>query len=213
MLIITLVGFFIMFIPDNIYLKVITLIITAGIVFSFIPNNVYLKGIILLTTIIAVISVVLCKVKNENTKLKKNHYNKLDSTLLKEIKKMFNNSYCFHYMRNYSFEGTFRDSLFEPLNTYDYKLENDSEFYFLDPDLNALKKDLDYNIKQLIYILNENTFFLDVNPELISVPKFWREDQPERFNKATIEADHRAKEIVKVYDELIQLARKKTIQF
>lgn len=224
----------------NIILAIATL---SGIIIAILPdNNGYIRLIIFLGTAVIVFFSKTCEVIHENKKLKKEavglkketielkketielkkqevenianeKYKEFNSKVLKEIKEIFNGSYCFYFMRNSSFEEIFKEDLYDSLNEYHYKLKNDPEFYFLDSELNSLKKDLDHSIEEILLILSFNAQFLDVNPILYAVPSDWRESQPEKFKEITTKANHHAERIVTIYEELIQSARMKTLDF
>ncbi len=214
MVIITIAGFIIAFFPNNnVYVRVIVLLGTTGLIFAFLlDTNNYVRVIILLGTAFIVTLVKMCEVIHENKKNTINEKHKeLDSTLLKEIKKILNDDNTIEFIRTHDFAGAFRQDFTDPLKHYNHKIQNDPEFYFLDSDLNNLKSNLDINITELVYILANKTFDLEVNKDLRGIPKDWREKMPERYEEAVDKANHHADKIKENYDELFQLARKKAI--
>lgn len=210
----TIAGFFIAFFPNNnVYVRVIVLLGTTGLIFAFLlDTNNYVRVIILLGTAFIVTLVKMCEVIHENKKNTINEKHKeLDSTLLKEIKKILNDDNTIEFIRTHDFAGAFRQDFTVPLMEYNHRIETDPEFYFLDSDLNKLKKDLDINIVEFLRILINKTFDLEVNKDLRGIPKDWREKVPERYEEAVDKANHHADKIIENYDELLQLARKKAM--
>lgn len=194
--------------------KYIELVVgVAGIVLAFIPDNNYLKVISILGAAVLVAVIRIYTLENENRKLRKEKHKKFDSNLLKEIKDLLYDSHSIQFIQYHDFEGAFYIDKLDPLMSYHYKYNNDPEFYFLDSDLNGLKRVLDYNINEFLNVINRNTFYLQSNPDIHTVPREWREEQPERFEEVVSKANHHATEIVKTYSELVQEARKKMMDF
>lgn len=193
------------------YIELVTAI--AGVILAFIPDNNYLKAITMLVTAIVVGIIRFYKVINENKKLKEEAYRKIDSNLLKEIKKLLYGTERISYMRQHDFASPFSQDFIDPLMDYWHESDNNPEFVFLDSELNDLKKKLDHNISEFITTLSFETFDLDVNPNFRAVPKEWREEQPERFKRVVNKANNHATKVVETYTELIQVARKKMIDF
>lgn len=193
--------------------KYIELVIgIAGIILAFIPENNYWKAIAILVTALIIAIISIYKAENENKKLKEGKYKEIDSNLLKKIKTMLYESKSIDYIRFFDFGGHFYKYDIKPLRMYyEACLNNNPEFYFSDSDLNGLKEELDYNVIQLFRILDSNTFSLEVDPDLMAVPREWREERPEHFKKVVNQANHHATEIVEIYSKLVQVARKKMI--
>lgn len=190
----------------------------AGIILAFVPDNNYLKAITILVAAVIAALIRVYKVENENKKLKDEEQKKIeekrkkiDSNLLKEIKEMLYEKKMIEYMRVQDFGGPFYVDILDPLDDYLHKSDNDPEFEFLDSDLNELKKELDYNIRTLLHTIGINTFKLGINPTLFAVPREWREEQPERFNEVVNKVNHHANKVVEIYNELVRVARKKSI--
>lgn len=183
----------------------------AGIILAFIPDNNYLKIIAILGAIIIVAVIRIYKLENENKKIKEEKHKKLDSNLLKEIKEILYESKIIERMRTHDFGDSFYKNFTDPLIAYRRKLDNDPEFEFLDSDLNDLKKELDYNIIELVNTINSNTVIGEFNSKLRAVPKEWIEKKPELFKEVVNKTNHHATTVVKIYNELVQVARKKMI--
>lgn len=194
--------------------KYVELVIgVAGIVLAFIPNNNYLKVISILGAAVLVAVIRIYKVENENRKLKEEKFKEFDSNVLKEIKVMLYESQTIQFMQEHDFVGAFYIDKLDPLLNYHHKYNNDPEFYFLDSDLNNLKRSLDCNINEFLKVISRNTFYLESNPDIQAVPSEWREKQPDRFEEVVNKANHHATIIVKNYSELVQEARKKMMDF
>ena len=217
-------------------MKFIEIIIAIiGFIFLFIPDDFVLKIIVALTTTIIISFVHIYHIRNENKKInKKNNelkeennklnkfyeehiaskteYNKsLDSKILKEIKDTLYKSGVMYLMKNHDFNSTYERDLVDPLINYHEKYRNDPEFKFMDPELNDLKLKLNDNVAGLLQTLGKYSQPLDVNPNFSSIPKDWEFKNPELFQKAVSASNGYADEITKIYEKLISLAREKQL--
>lgn len=191
------------------YIELITAII--GGIFLFIPDSWTLKIIIALITALIVTLITIYKLKNDQEKTK--YYKELNSKILRVIRNKIYESGRIDFIQNHDFSDPYPVNFFDPINEYLYKTEYDPEFNFLDTDLSKSKEKLDYHILKFNNVLALNSHDLQVRTDLIGIPKEWRERQPEHRRKVVEEANYHARKIVENYTEIIQLARKKQIDF
>lgn len=191
------------------YIELITIII--GSLFLFIPDSGALKIIIALVVALIIALIRIYKLKNDKEKMKYNK--KLNSKILREIRKKLYESGSIDFIQTHDFSDAYPVNFFKPINEYLYKTENDPEFNFLDTDLKILKENLDYHISKFSDVLGNNSHDLLVRKDLVGIPKDWRERLPQHRKKIVEEANHHARKIVENYTELIQLARKKQIDY
>lgn len=148
----------------------------------------------------------------EETPEELEHYKKEDSKNLRIIKNILYESGIIDFMKNHSFGTPFFINTLDSIRDYRYESENNPEFEFLDSELGGLKLELDSHINKLYNLLAYNTFDVGSNPNLLSVPKEWQRNQPERYEEV-VDAIHKESfEIVEVYNNLIRLARRKGIR-
>jgi len=137
----------------------------------------------------------------------------LDRKVLKELKRVLYESSAIQILKNEDFGGPFSIELMKSLEEFKNRGDSDPELEFLDPELESLKIDLHNNITKLFIVLLENTWPLEKNSSFVSVPREWRINDPNHFEKIIDIIHTQANYIAKIYDDLIRLSRKKLITF
>lgn len=135
----------------------------------------------------------------------------LDREVYKDLKDMIYNTHAITFIRTHNFGEAFYNSELEPLYKFVQRCDHDPEFEFLDIDLESLRLIFLDALKKFLFAIGMNTFTLNNNVEINSVPKDWllREDTAEIFNKCVDELNSLSIDITTKYDDMIKLARRK----
>lgn len=131
---------------------------------------------------------------------------KIDREIFERIRiKLLPQEGSISFLRYHSFSGSFKNSSLENLDKFEYESKK-SDFEFLNPELESLKKSLNTKIANLTLTIGFETWSLPNDRQ--SIPKEWQHEQPERFRMVVNELNTTAREICSVYDELIKNGRR-----
>lgn len=140
------------------------------------------------------------------------NYRKLDIEIYNKIKKMLNSINTIDFLRTNNFAGiSFKRAHTIILDDFKRECEFNPEFEFIDADLEAMKGKLYSDITVFISVLSSNTWTLNGNMELSSVPKEWEYEQPDRFWEVVNELHEMTTNITDDYDNLVRLTRRKLV--
>lgn len=136
---------------------------------------------------------------DETLKLDRKLFDKIRNELLPQNKTIY-------FLRHNNFAGFCFD-----LDNLDdlYNIENEninSDFEFLNPQLEEIKKQLIQNISHFTSTIACQTFPTITGRQ--SVPEEWELDQPGRFDEVVKDLHTTGREICAKYDELIKLGRR-----
>ncbi|SDR77084.1 hypothetical protein SAMN04487764_0606 [Gillisia sp. Hel1_33_143] len=130
----------------------------------------------------------------------------VDRQLFQKIQKDFlRQDGIIYWLRTQHFGSAFLDKYMTPL----IKIEHESfksDFEFLNPKLESLKKIMVQDIKHFNESLTTNTFGHGRDGQ--SVPPEWRYEQKERYENAVEELNKLADDICNSYDDFIRQGRK-----
>ena len=112
-------------------------------------------------------------------------------------------------LRDYDFGGAFDLDWLKDLTEFTNECRN-PEFEFIDEELESLKQELLHHIEAFRHVIGQGTFPLSVpNRNLNRIPREMIQQNPERYHTIRNELNGLADKIVKTYDSLIRLGRKK----
>ncbi|MFN7429497.1 MAG: hypothetical protein ACK54T_07020 [bacterium] len=86
---------------------------------------------------------------------------------------------------------------------------NNAEHEFLDPDLEATRKELMTETGRFLHEIAINTFPMPKDAHRSSVPEEWETDQPKRFEKVVDTIHTLAAKVVATHTELVRLGRER----
>ena len=132
----------------------------------------------------------------------------------KEIYKKFleilpSNSESIVFLKEKSFRSPFNNNEFHNFHKlyYDFNGEEDK---FVDIDMNLKQKELYNSISSLINDIAMKTYPLEHNAQYNSVPSEWQNNKQNKlFEKTVQDLDKLGENTLKIYEELIQIAKKK----
>ncbi|MBW2936678.1 hypothetical protein KXJ69_01085 [Aureisphaera sp. CAU 1614] len=130
----------------------------------------------------------------------------LDRKLFDKIRNDYlNQSGTIYWLRTQHFGGSFSDKISDPL----FKIQEESfqsDFEFLNPKLEQLKKVLIEEIKDFNSIIVNQTFRHGPNSQ--AVPSEWVHKQPERYENVVNQLNDLADRICEKYDSFIRYGRR-----
>jgi len=96
----------------------------------------------------------------------------------------------------------------DQLRKFDHEW-NDAEHEFLNPEMEAKRKELITLVNGYLNFLATNTWLLKDQPgsNFASVPEEWEDEQPERFHRVVDSLHGQAGTIVAIHRELVRLGR------
>lgn len=131
---------------------------------------------------------------------------KIDRRLFQKIQKeLLHQEGAIYWLRTQHFGSAFLDKYVVPLTNFEHECFK-SDFEFLNPELESLKKEMFDSVKKFNETLTANTFGHGKNCQ--TVPPEWRYEQKERYEIAVRELNRLAEEICKNYDNFIRKGRK-----
>ena len=143
--------------------------------------------------------------REETALLSPNVGTEADRQTLAKLVDLMADSGSIEFLRTNHFGGSFQwsrlDSIQETL------LRSGPEHEFIDPELEQLRADFQTACNAFMNYAAINTFV--VGNALQGIPKNWRTEQRERFDRTVKELHTRADNLCSAYDKLVRAARKK----
>jgi len=136
---------------------------------------------------------------------KKSQKNNPDIILYNRLIELIPSGNIIEFLKNHDFGGPLNSEYLNPLRDFNYYWDN-AEYEFLNPKLEAKKRDLMKATNEFIGYFALNTWSLGGNIQ--SVPADWQDDNPERWEKTRSELNRLSDRIVTVHQELVRMAKK-----
>jgi hypothetical protein len=111
------------------------------------------------------------------------------------------------FMRHKDFAGSFEDGVLDQLHRFQHQCRNPA-FEFVDPDLEGLRAKLAKYIDHFMIVIANQTWH-ENDLEWRSVPREWRLEQSERFDRVVNDLNHTANRVCDAYDTLVRTATRK----
>ncbi|MCG8763482.1 HNH endonuclease [Tenacibaculum finnmarkense] len=148
--------------------------------------------------------------KSQGNILPNGSYLELDKTTFERLKNLLKSKELILFIKNHGFiMGPFPYEICEYIYYFLQECEL-PEFEFIDSDLEGLKVKLENNFIELSGLITKHTFDASTeNTNRQSIPSEWKHIDPERLEKAIADFENITPEIVKDFDDLIKLGRRK----
>lgn len=132
----------------------------------------------------------------------------LDKELFNKILNILPKDGSILFLRNNNFAGfSFPRESLNDLHSFEHECTH-PDFEFLDPELEALRGELQKNIDAFTSEIGLSTFPANISGRN-TVPPEWEETQPERFDKVVNKLHELSSNICKNYDDLVKTARRR----
>jgi hypothetical protein len=132
----------------------------------------------------------------------------LDEGLLRKIQEILPWDGAILVARRHLFSTPFERESLEAFYKYKENL-SDPSFEFIDTDLESFRASLSSSIINFMNAVEINTYVVDGNEKLSSVPREWKSQQREAYVKAISDLQEAGTQVGAAYDDMIRSGRRK----
>ena len=135
---------------------------------------------------------------------------KTDRELFTRFLEVLPSSGSVEFIEKHHMGGTFEIDALKQVKAF-FREWNTPECQFLDEELEKKRCTLHRNVGEYLGYVATNTWIVDCdgNRDFASVPKEWRDEQPNRYEKTIEELHNLADRVVKAHQDLVQTGRRK----